>query len=738
MEKSRVRTHNTVVEACSESKQVCTFCSQAHHLAQCEPFKRLSGQIRYQYAITNKCCMVCLETGHLAAHCQMPTVCGSCGRRHHTLLHYGTPRRESVNKPGRQQNAPLSRSKARNYVSPRRTAKANRASKAAKSSDTVTSHCSANTTAIARPVLLATANVRVFGKEGTSRVARALLDQGSETSFISASLANDLRLALRKTPAKITGLGGKTTQTISHSVEMCLGATQGDAPYNALSNLQLADPDPASSHPIEVLIGADLYARVLRKGFQRVHTDGPIVQETAFGWVISDSTGPADSSQEAVRAVHCTALESLDQVIRRFWEVEEIPSRWIRSKAEEECEEFFVQTVKRDATGRFVVRLPLCQTRPGKALGDSFQIALSALTRLRKKLDTNPALVKEYVYVERRIRKQSELLQGGGFHLRKWAGKSADLLCNIPQSAHSHAADLTLFDDSELKNFQSSDEPLTKRSLFSEIAKLYDPLGWLSPVVIRAKILMQSQWLEKIHWDEPVSANTLTTWTSFCQDWSKLNELRIPRWIHYVAEVMAVEIHGFCDASIAAYSAVTYLKVTTMSGDVSSSLLMAKSRVAPIKTQSIPVLVLNGAVLLSELLVHVLSSLAIKVERVVCWTDSTIALAWLKKHASTWKVVIANRVSKIQTLLPQAEWRHVPTSSNPADLNSRGVEAALKQPEEGWPAMPASVEIETGIRVAHAHHDAPAQEWDFLFRYSSWSKLLRFAVYCLRLRKQRA
>ncbi|XP_078043950.1 uncharacterized protein LOC144473703 [Augochlora pura] len=266
-----------------------------------------------------------------------------------------------------------------------------------------------------------------------------------------------------------------------------------------------------------------------------------------------------------------------------------------------------------------------------------------------------------------------EILQGGGFHLRKWAGNSTDLLCQISKSAHSHAVDLTFFDDSELK---SSDNPMTKRELFSEIAKLYDPLGWLSPVVIRAKILMQSQWLEKIQWDEPVSANALMTWNSFCKDWGKLNELKIPRWIHYGADAMSVELHGFCDASLAAYSAVTYLKVTTMNSDVSTSFLMAKSRVAPIKTQSIPMLELNGAVLLSELLVHVLSSLAIKVERVVCWTYSTIALAWLKKHASTWKVVIANRVSKIQTLLPQAEWRHVPTSSNPADLNSRRVEAA--------------------------------------------------------------
>ncbi|XP_076247820.1 uncharacterized protein LOC143187494 [Calliopsis andreniformis] len=330
------------------------------------------------------------------------------------------------------------------------------------------------------------------------------------------------------------------------------------------------------------------------------------------------------------------------------------------------------------------------------------------------------------------IRKQTcELLQRGGFNLRKWAGNSSDLLRNIPQSSHSHAVNLNLFDDSELKvlglrwipsgdffyfnlqRFQLSATPITKRTLFSEIAKLYDPLGWLSSIVIRAKILMQSQWLEKIQWDEHVSAETLKMWNTF------------------------------------SYSAVTYLRVTTTDNGVFTSLLMAKTRVAPIKTQSIPILELNGAVLLAELILHVTNSLAIKTDRVVCWTDSTIALAWLKKHPSTWKVVVANRVSKVQTSLPNAEWRYVPTHSNPADLNSRGMDAAdflqselwmfgptwLKETEARWPAIPASVETDEGKHIAHAHVATPKPEWNFLYRFQLWRKLLRVTAYCLRWRR---
>ncbi|XP_076247811.1 uncharacterized protein LOC143187485 [Calliopsis andreniformis] len=892
--KPRIRQHNAVVESSPSPTMECTFCGLPHGITTCKKFKLLTPELRFHYIKANQSCINCLASTHTVARCPKNAACTKCSKKHHTILHFdapqvGTGNRRSTKKPQQGQ-----REAGRSNVPAREPAKVNTKSRASTSSADVTSHCSA-TESGTPAVFLATANVRVTGKGGTTRIARALIDQGSEASFISANLANDLRLERRKTPATVTGLGGGKAQDIKYSVDIEFGSTRcteeafrtsayvvpritSYAPpsvhvpeYTALRELTLADPDPASNRPIE-----------------------------GFG-------------------------DSLDKAIRRFWEIEEIPSKLVNTKAEDECEEYFAKTFARDATGRFIVRLPFNHENPDELLGEFLPIALSALTRLRKKLDLDPTLMKEYseflteyeslshmtrlefldktrlyiphravirtesattklpvvfnassktaggrslndilhvgpklqnditavltrwrlyeyvlvadiekmfrqilvaaedrrfqcivwrtpeterniafelktvtygtacapylsmrtllelkkqdgdrfplaapilekdVYVDdvfmgapdqlllEQIRKQTcELLQQGGFNLRKWAGNSPDLLGNIPHSSHSHAVDLNLFDNSELKvlglrwipsgdffyfnlqRFQPSATPITKRTLFSEIAKLYDPLGWLSPVVIRAKTLMQSQWLEKIQWDEQVSAETLKMWNTFCADWSRLNKWKLLRWIRYGADTTSVELRGFCDASLAAYSAVTYLRVTTIDNGVFTSLLMAKTRAAPIKTQSIPVLELNGAVLLAELILHVRDSLAMKIDRVVCWTDSTIALAWLKKHPSSWKVIVANRVSKIQTALPNAEWRYVPTRSNPADLNSRGIDAAeflqsnlwtsgptwLSEAEAQWPAIPASVETDEGKRLAHAHR-----------------KLLRVTAYCLRWRR---
>ncbi|XP_043264238.1 uncharacterized protein LOC122404368 [Colletes gigas] len=869
-----VRSHNVVMEHVQAEKpretdsdnvrhvgkpatKPCGFCNGPHGLTNCNHFGLLTAKMRSQYVRHRRWCLQCLGTTHTVTKCRSSTACTKCGGMHHPLLHFDQEREPQRNQPipnpefGNREER-LSNAPSRRPTKPR--PKANY-SASAKTTPASTSHCTALGTGAPRPVLLATARVRVFGKNGASRIARALLDQGSETSFIAANLVNDLKLARRKTPATVTGLGGDRTQSIKYSVGLSLGERDGRKPMcevdayvvsqittyatpsvgtlgnKAFHDLPLADPDPTSDQTIEVLIGADLYAQIMRSGFRRGTDAGPIAQETAFGWVISGPIEAGGGAQNTVRTLHCTVLETLDQAVRKFWEMEEIPATSMRTKAEEECEEFFQKTVTRNETGRFVVRLPLNYPRPEEALGNSFHIALSALTRLRRKLDTNPTLGKEYaeflaeyeslghmtrikpidqtrlyiphravirtdsattklrvvfnatsrtaggrslndilhvgpklqnditsvltrwrlyeyvlvadiekmfrqilvapedrrfqcivwsapeneqltafelntvtygtacapylsmrtllelkeqdgkkfplaapilekdIYVDdvfmgapdksllEKIRTQvCELLQGGGFQLRKWAGNSPQLLRNIPHSSHSHAVDLTLFDDSELKvlglrwipsgdyfyfnlqRFQPSATPMTKRNLFSEIAKLFDPLGWLSPVVIRAKILMQSQWLEKIQWDDQISANTQKTWNAFCTDWSSLKELKIPRWIRYGADTVSIELHGFCDASLAAYSAVTYLRVTTISNEVFTTLLMAKTRVAPIKTQSIPVLELNGAVLLSELVLHVKRSLSIKVDRIICWTDSTIALAWLRKHASTWKV----------------------------------------------------------------------------------------------------
>ncbi|XP_078051457.1 uncharacterized protein LOC144477604, partial [Augochlora pura] len=233
-------------------------------------------------------------------------------------------------------------------------------------------------------------------------------------------LVQELRLSRVKSHATLVGVGEGHHQAISCSVNLSLGARDSVSPvlsasayvlpritgytppsfracdYDALTKLKLADPDPASDHRIEVLLDAELYAEVLKAGILRLSDDGPLAQETIFGWIISGPTITSTYLQPKSRGLHASVLESLDRAIRRFWELEEVPSTSVLTGAEKECETLFVDTVTRDASGQFIVRLPLKSPAADEALEDPLPIALSALSRLRKKLDTNPTLVQEY------------------------------------------------------------------------------------------------------------------------------------------------------------------------------------------------------------------------------------------------------------------------------------------------------------------------------------------------------
>lgn len=209
-----------------------------------------------------------------------------------------------------------------------------------------------------------------------------------------------------------------------------------------------------------------------------------------------------------------------------------------------------------------------------------------------------------------------------------------------------------------------------------------------------------------------------------------------------------LELHGFADASNHAYAAVVYLRISTPSRDVHVSLLTSKSKVAPIAPLTVPRLELSAALLLTQLVNFVKTTLDLSSTPCTCWTDSTIVLTWIRSHPSRWKTFVANRVNKIQTDLPAAVWRHVPTLSNPADCASRGLSGNeflthhlwwhgpswLKAPSAEWPEDPISTDpgfsAEERISV---HVTVPAPDsWDLASRYSSWPKLLRVTAYLLK------
>ncbi|XP_043288839.1 uncharacterized protein [Venturia canescens] len=345
----------------------------------------------------------------------------------------------------------------------------------------------------------------------------------------------------------------------------------------------------------------------------------------------------------------------------------------------------------------------------------------------------------------------------GGFPLAKWQSNSPALLPNL--GFGSSPEDSRSFDECETKvlglawfpgpdvfKFTSlpytGGQSITKRVILSEIAQIYDPLGFLSPVVIRAKILLQRLWLEKLAWDDPVSTEVGKSWVTFRHDLAHLGNIAVPRWLNMTSD-STVEIHGFSDASQLAMGAVVYVRVTGPGKSTRTALVCSKTKVAPIKRLTIPRLELAAALLVAKLAKYVRDTLQLRDSRVYLWTDSTVTLTWVTSHPSRWKDFVRNRVSSIQELIPQGQWRFIPGRDNPADCASRGLTVSqleqfqlwwngphwLVKSSSHWPthftgtADSAALEERPGLTLTVSTQPSPV--FDLIHRYSSLTRLLR-------------
>ncbi|KMQ89359.1 gag-pol polyprotein precursor [Lasius niger] len=359
-----------------------------------------------------------------------------------------------------------------------------------------------------------------------------------------------------------------------------------------------------------------------------------------------------------------------------------------------------------------------------------------------------------------------QLLRAGGFELQKWAANDASIISSFAKSDdHSLSRDLpneartlglTWHPNADVFKFHVSQSdhprPITKRSALSRIAQVFDPLGWLAPVTIVGKIFIQQLWKTQVGWDDPLPPSLAGEWVTFDEQLKHVSALSIPRWICTSPSVSGMELHGFSDASQDALGAVLYLRSFHDYADANIILLAAKSKVAPVKRQTIPRLELSAAVLLARLLARIRDILEFKHVPVHLWTDSTISLAWIKGHPSTWKEFVGNRVTAVQELAPDARWHHVAGTDNPADCLSRGLTPQqlqhhrlwwhgpswLKGPSVGWPSggppldQSADLEQRTQKPALVNLVSAPSDCWDLIHRFSQLQSLLRTTAWLMR------
>ncbi|XP_059221615.1 uncharacterized protein LOC131996178 [Stomoxys calcitrans] len=344
----------------------------------------------------------------------------------------------------------------------------------------------------------------------------------------------------------------------------------------------------------------------------------------------------------------------------------------------------------------------------------------------------------------------SQHLDRYGFHLRKWCSNSELIIKSSNEDKENEIISIeentnvkTLGlqwkpkeDDFRFKISKYSSDVTTKRLALSY---LFGPLGLVTSVIITAKLFIQSLWLLEMSWDEKLNGELESSWKDFVTRISSLQDVQIPRWLN-TSSKNNIKILEFADASEKAYAAVVY--VTT---DKGVSLLAAKSKVNPIKNKkTLPKLQLSAAFLLARLLKKIIHIVEGNIE-VYAWSDSTITLAWILNNKNKNKF-IRTRVEGIRNLVPQAQWRHVKSKENPADLGSRGVSPDklkeldlwwygpqwLRLPREEWSLSPPEVMTcsTTSTKVT------PTLLNDLVERYSSFNKLLRVYAYILRFIKK--
>lgn len=285
----------------------------------------------------------------------------------------------------------------------------------------------------------------------------------------------------------------------------------------------------------------------------------------------------------------------------------------------------------------------------------------------------------------------STILNSAKLPLRKWCSNSPSLLKQIGNTNIDPLFALEIGDTDIVKSlgllwkpfsdefrFDVTSNPkkdkLSKRVILSDLNRVFDPLGFLTPVLIKGKIFLQQLWQIKSDWDTSLSDEIQMKWREYYSELIELKNVSIPRCAKCEMSKFT-EIHGFCDASEEAYGACVYIRSQGLDGRWHSRLLCSRSRVAPLKGATIPRLELNGALVLAQLVEKVSKAWDTECHSCYLWSDSTIILSWLNAESVRLKVYVANRVSQILEITNRKQWRYVSTNENPADIITRGIKA---------------------------------------------------------------
>ncbi|XP_060583463.1 uncharacterized protein LOC132739706 isoform X2 [Ruditapes philippinarum] len=363
-----------------------------------------------------------------------------------------------------------------------------------------------------------------------------------------------------------------------------------------------------------------------------------------------------------------------------------------------------------------------------------------------------------------------KMLSLGGFRLTKWRSNSRNVLKTIPESDLAKSVvSLTpgekcndkalgiiwdVNNDTIKYKVDLKSNPSTRRGILSTLSSIFDPLGLVSPIILKAKFIIQNLCREKLGWDEQIPDNYDEEWQSWLHFLPRLADITIDRCFlpPGFGSVINAQLHIFSDGSEVGYGACAYLRLTDNTGNITCCLVIVKSRLAPIKQITIPRLELSGAVVACRLYQCLAEELDIKIDEVTFWTDSMILLGYIRNTSRRFKTFVGNRLSIIHDTTSPNQWHHIDSSSNPADIASRGINASetdkldvwlhgptfLSKGRDHWPKYSGNnipevseddVEVKREIAINVTTCDTIGKIIEY---YSDWFKLRRAVAWFLR------
>ena len=193
---------------------------------------------------------------------------------------------------------------------------------------------------------------------------------------------------------------------------------------------------------------------------------------------------------------------------------------------------------------------------------------------------------------------------------------------------------------------------MTKKHVLSDISKMFDPLGWLSPVTIFLKQLMQRSWAASFSWNDHLPFEHADHHLIWRSKLISLKDVELQRIVLLHRFSDKIVLHLFCDASEKAYAASIHIVATDSHGRWKSSLLVSKTKVAPVKSQSVPTSELYAALLGTRLFQPVIKSLCqtpVVFEETFAWNKSKIVICRLSNKPFRWSTFSSNKISEIQS-----------------------------------------------------------------------------------------